>query len=70
MCELKGYLEDKRCKVAVDDKKYKLKATVKSLEDDDEEGSGDEANQENNEEGKSQEDQAVQLSVKILEVES
>ena len=42
MGEIKGYLEDKKCKVTTDGKKYKLKAIVKSLEDDEEEGSGDE----------------------------
>ena len=65
MGEINGYLEDKKCKVAVDEKRYKLKATVKSLEDDEEEGSGDEADQ-----NKEEDSGAVQLSVKILEVEA
>ena len=55
MGEIKEYLEDKKCKVTVDGKKYKLKATVKSLDDDeDAEGSGEEG-AENNEEEKSEE---------------
>ena len=65
--EIKLYLEDKKCKIDVlDQKKYKLKATIKSLDEvEEEQGSDDE------EEAKKQEqdDESVKLSVKVLQVE-
>jgi hypothetical protein len=69
--EIKGYLEDKKCKVTTDGKKYKLKAIVKSLEDDEEEGSGDEGDKKTEDEtiSTAEDPNAVQLSVKILQVE-
>ena len=71
MGEIKGYLEDKKCKVTTDGKKYKLKAIVKSLEDDEEEGSGDEGDKKMEDEtiSTAEDPNAVQLSVKILQVE-
>jgi hypothetical protein len=65
--EISQYLEDKKCKFTVDTKKYKLKASVKTLDnlDDEEMGSGDEG-----EEAKDKDEDSIQLSVKILEVEN
>ena len=69
MGEIKEYLEEKKCKVAVDAKKFKLKAVVKSLEEDEDEDSGDDADKK--EDGAATtEPETVQMSVKILEVEA
>lgn len=68
MGEIQEYLEAKKCKVAVDGKKYKLKATVKSLDDEEEDGSDQEQADEGEEE-KSKDNGSVEMSVKILEVE-
>ena len=62
--EISGYLEDKKSKVTVDAKKYKLKATVGQSRLDEKDEDEDMA-----EPGEEQLDDQVSLSVKILEVE-